>query len=107
MPDCGPVCDSVKAPPAQMHAYTPAHNLTISSHMHALTNTQTHTTTQQIHIVFSTLAHREGQVSVVSDVQQPTPDDTQFAKRTSKNRRVKCQTQDEKCSATDKQRDGW
>lgn len=44
---------------------------------------------------------------VVSDVQQPTPDDTQFAKRTSKNRRVECQTQDEKCSATDKQSDGW
>lgn len=73
---------------------------------HALASTHSRKTLIQ-YIAYSTLAHRKGHVCVASDAQQPTPDDTQFAKRTSKNRRVECQTQDEKCSATDKQSDGW
>lgn len=107
MPNFGPVCDSKKtkkttSPPAHMHACTLAHNLTIFlTHAHARTHTDPHTKCIPLSLI------KKGQVSVVSDVQQPTPDDTQFAKRTSKNRRVECQTQDEKCSATDKQSDGW
>lgn len=81
-------------PSAYMHACTLTHYLTSSSHKHALANTHSHQIHIQ-HVVYSTLTHRKGQVSVVSDAQQPTPDDTQFAKRTSKYRQVECQTQDE------------
>lgn len=105
MPNFGPVCDSNKSPPCTYACtYTCTQPHSFLTHAPTRTHATTHSST---HIAYSTLAHRKGQVSVVSDVQQPTPDDTQFAKRTSKNRRVECQTQDEKCSATDKQSDGW